>query len=345
VNSILLMGGAGYSGAYLYNNRDLLDEVLESGVRGAIHHYTSPSRGLAERSASFAAIDGLSREIAELKSSNAHGYHSVIVTSQPTTVLGLPVWQVVGVVGTIGFIYFKVKGYEARDLVHVSKKHFTTVTDTLKEQFGVVQQALGTAKTELVERVCLVETKLIATREALETLIGFRVAKVETNVDNLSSELSNANSQLSENSTRLGQITGDLVDMKSNVSAVAFELDGRVTKVYSKVGELKEQSNENYEKMTSETNNIDMKLERLSDQTASQLLSLQSGIEESQKGISLLCEFVSAQAGGNSTATQNMESFVQTDSRSLRFGSFPMFHRRSVSSFGSLPFITPISGV
>jgi len=337
--------GAGYSGAYLYNNRDLLDEVLQNGVRGAIHHYSSPSRGLLESSASLAALDDLSREVAELRSSQHHGYSSIVVASQPTTVLGLPVWQAVGIAGTLGYIYFKVQGYEMRDLVYVSKKHFTTVTETLQEQFGVVQQALGTVKTELIERVCLVETKLVETREALEALIGFRFSKVEKNVDNLSSELSNATSQLSENTAILGQITGDLVDMKSNVSAVAVELDGRITEVSSKVGELREQSNENFEKMTTETNNIDMKIERLSDQTVSQLLSLQSGIEESQKGISLLCEYVSAQTGVNSTIAQNMESFVQSDSRALRFGSFPMFHRRSISSSGSLPFIIPISGV
>eukprot|EP00298_Acanthocystis_sp_HF-20_P025829 c3817_g1_i1.p1 GENE.c3817_g1_i1~~c3817_g1_i1.p1 ORF type:complete len:350 (-),score=135.33 c3817_g1_i1:43-1092(-) len=345
LNSIFMMGGAGYGGAYFYNNRDLLDEVLGDRVRG-LQHSLLPSRGVSSDAASIAALEGLSREIAELKQAQRAGHHSLIISSQPTTILGVPMWKAVGLVGTLGFIYFKVKGYEMRDLVYVSQKHFTTVAESLRQQFDVMQTVLGAVKADLMERVHVVETKLVETREAIEALIGFRIGKVEERVDGLSTELTNTNAQISENTIRLGQISGDLVDVKSNISAVGVELDGRISQVQTKVGELRESTNENFERMNEETHNLDLKIERLSDQTSSQLVSIQSGIEESQKGISLLVEFVSAQSkevsGVDSEMTNNLQNYVQ--SRPFRYAPFAGFHRRSVSASASLPSVTPVSG-
>jgi len=337
VNSLLVMGGAGYSGSYLYNNRDLLDEIMQNGVKGAINYYTSPSKSLSN--GNLEAFNSLRNEIAELKQAQRSGHNALIIAHQPSTVLGFPMWKAVGLVGTVGFIYFKVKGYEMRDLVHVSKKHFTTVTESLRQQFDVMQQVLGAVKTDLIERVHVVETKLVETREAIEALIGFRFGNVEKKVDDLSSELNNTNAQLTVNTMRLDQISGDLVDVKSNISAVGAELDGRISEVQSKVGELRESSNDNFQKISFETNNLDRKIERFSDQTTSQIISIQSGLEESQKGISLLCQYVSSQSPESSaTSVSNLQSYVQ--SGPFKYSQFSDFSRRSFAASNSRQLIS-----
>jgi hypothetical protein len=58
--------------------------------------------------------------------------------SQPSTLFGVPLWKMVGLAGTASAIYMKVHGYEFRDLVYVSKKHFDTATTAIKQQYEQV---------------------------------------------------------------------------------------------------------------------------------------------------------------------------------------------------------------
>lgn len=63
-------------------------------------------------------------------------------------------WQLVTIVGTAGAIYWKVKGYSFNDLVYVSKKHFSTVTESLVEHISAVSRDSQKPGTELSLCLC-----------------------------------------------------------------------------------------------------------------------------------------------------------------------------------------------
>jgi archaellum component FlaC len=345
------MGGTGFGGAYLYNHQDLLDYAFSDGFKGILHYFTAPSTSIGDRSspavatAQMSALESLSRELSDLKHAQRHGYNSLITASQPATILGVPMWQIIGLATTMGSVYWKVKGYELKDLVYVSKAHFTNVTDSLKAQFSVLQDTLEVVKADLMERVHNVHLKLVEVQESIEMKIGLEIGKVDEKIGSVSSELVKVNDQLSQSNSRMDGITEHITSIGKSVSTIGEEIDDKLGKVHSEVEELREASDENYKRMACTTSVIDQKLEKLSSQTTHHLTSLQSGLDDSSRGIKLLCEYVCSQSQttNNPELIDSLQKFAKsspvTTFASAPFALAPFLrHGRNSSSSGTLKF-------
>eukprot|EP00298_Acanthocystis_sp_HF-20_P002913 c13297_g1_i2.p1 GENE.c13297_g1_i2~~c13297_g1_i2.p1 ORF type:complete len:368 (-),score=157.77 c13297_g1_i2:115-1218(-) len=313
-SKLIGFGSAGFGGAFLYNNPDAIEGITSGSTfspSSILHYLTAPSSKSSSKDSSsvtnkaqLEAMDSLKRELSDLKHMQRSGYNTLVYATQPTTFLGFPIWKIFAITFAVGSIYWKVKGYEIKDLVYVSKKHFNTVTENLRLQFDVLKEVMDSVKADLMERVQILETKLVDAREAIEAKIGYEMTKVDGKIEGVSSELVKVNGQLSQSGIQISSIATDIGEVKKDISGINSGIDSRLTKVHNEVEDLRAASDENYARMSAKTTNIDNKIEKLSLQTTQHLSALQAGLDQSSKGIKLLCEFV-AQSQPTVTGTKS----------------------------------------
>jgi len=285
----------GASGAYLYNNSDIVEGFMKDGTRGLVHSLTGP-RANPSSSQDVRQLQNvvstLTAQIDALSTNQRQSHQIIVSSSQPSTILGVPTWKVVGVVGAAGLIYFKVRGYEIRDLVYVSKKHFNTVAEALKKQYESLDETVKAVKSDLMKRIGLVETKVDDAQKSIELKIDTEIGKVSGQIDGVSASVSEIDPSLLETSKDIKSVGADVVHVKTELTRVADGIDKRLEQMHHEVEEFKDSSYAGHNEMKREMGKIDTKIDGLSRSTHATLNSLQVGLDRQSKGINLLCEFV-----------------------------------------------------
>jgi len=285
----------GATSTYLYNNSDIVEEFMKDGTRGMIHSLTGPRANptpAKDMRQLQSMVTSLSAQIDALAASQRTSQQIIVATSQPSTILGIPTWKLVGLVGTAGVIYFKIKGYELRDLVYVSKRHFTNVAEALKKQYEALDQTVRAAREDLMRRIGLVETKVDQAQKSIELKIDTELGKVSGQIEEVSFTVSKLDASLFETNAGIKNVGADVMHVKSELNRVADGIDRRLERMHVEVEDFKDASSQGQREMKHEMGKIDSKLDGLSRSTHATLNSLQVGLDRQSRGIGLLCEFV-----------------------------------------------------
>jgi chaperonin cofactor prefoldin len=309
-SKVLMLGSGVVGGSFLTQNRDILGDWASS------YGLKSPqSLSLGAPSTEIVQIRGmmqsLTTQVEHLANTQRHSHAVIVSNNQPTTVLGVPLWKVVGLAGVTGAIYMKVYGYEMRDLVYVSKKHFDSATAALKQQYEQLEQAVELVKVDLLQRIGLVETKVTDARDSINAKIDLEVGKIDRNITDLSAGLEQVDQKMDSTALRIDGIAIDVTDVKNAIGNISSELDTRFAPVYKEVGLFKEETSRSHEALSSEINNIHSKVDDLARTTQ----NLFFGLEKQSKGIGLLCDFV-YQSQSNPTTTPSLIEELQEYARS-----------------------------
>lgn len=262
------------------------------------------------------SVSRLSEQMDMMARNQRHANTVLIQSSQPSAFLGVPMWQLIGAAGTMGVVYFKVKGYNLNDLVYVSKQHFNSITDILKEQIGLLETTMGDVKQELLERIGLVEAKVDSAKESIEARIAAEMSKVDGNMDKFGLEL--------------GAVKTDVAESRNATRAIASD----VTSVKSDMGHFKD----HLSKMSSAVGLHTTKLDDLS-------LALAENLGKQSRGIDLLCKYVVTQGSSTDSSTQSQileelrefASFEQPPSVSKRSSQTNALERRGLMRLAGIP--------
>lgn len=307
----VVLGSGIVGGSVLTSNRDSLFGDLTS----TLGFKSSQPLSLGAPSTEIVQLRGmmqsLTTQVEHLANTQRHSHAVIVSSSQPTTVLGVPLWKVVGLAGVTGAIYMKVYGYEMRDLVYVSKKHFDSATAVLKQQYEQLEQAVELVKVDLLQRIGLVETKVTDARDSINAKIDLEVGKIDRNMTDLSAGLEQVDQKMNSTALRIDNIALDVTDVKNAIGNFSSELDTRFAPVYKEVGLFKEETSRSHEALSSEINNIHSKVDDLTRTTQ----SLFFGLEKQSKGIGLLCDFV-YQSQSNPNAAPSLIEDLQEYAKS-----------------------------
>jgi archaellum component FlaC len=317
------MGASGAGGAYLYNHSDLFDAMMQDGARGVVHSLSTPASrgGSADVAQLTNVVQSLSNQV-DMLARHQQNSHSVIVqSSQPSALFGVPLWKIVGLAGTAGTIYMKMAGYEMRDLVYVSKKHFDTATAAIQEQYEQLEVNVEGVRSSLLARLGLVEGKVDATRDSINAKIDAEMAGVSGRMDDLSGNISQMDGRLQETGSRIDGIGRDVNSLRTDLAGIHSEL-GVLSPMQKDMEEFKEQSSRAQAVLSQEMGSIHCKIDQLSRTTA----TLHHGLEKQSQGIGLLCRFASQSS--NSPELKGMfEEYKTVDSPKRR--TLPRPHSES----------------
>eukprot|EP00301_Raphidiophrys_heterophryoidea_P022385 c6555_g1_i1.p1 GENE.c6555_g1_i1~~c6555_g1_i1.p1 ORF type:complete len:353 (-),score=103.17 c6555_g1_i1:231-1289(-) len=307
----------GASGAYLYNNSDIVEGFMKDGTKGLLHSLTAP-RANPSNAQDVRQLQNmvttLTSQMDSMASNQRTSHQIIVASSQPSTILGFQTWKVIGVVGTAGIIYFKVKGYELRDLVYVSKRHFNTVADALKKQYENLDETVKAVKTELLKRIGMVESRVDEAQKSIENKIDSEVGRLSGQIDGVSASVSKLDVSLSDTSKDIKIVGTDVLQVKSDLQRVADGIDQRLDRMHLEVEDFKDTTTTGHNEMKREMGKIDHKIDGLSRSTHATLNSLQVGLDRQSKGINLLCEFVRQTQQPQDTADSNRKWLDELDS-------------------------------
>eukprot|EP00301_Raphidiophrys_heterophryoidea_P006690 c12673_g1_i1.p1 GENE.c12673_g1_i1~~c12673_g1_i1.p1 ORF type:complete len:351 (-),score=102.02 c12673_g1_i1:214-1266(-) len=339
---ILIATGA--SGTYMYNNSDVLNEVMKDGTRGLIHSLTgpranpTPSREMRELQG---MVTSLSSQLNSISANQRNSHQIILDSSQPSTLFGIATWKLAGLAGTVGYIAFKVHGCELRDLVYVSKRHFNTVAEALKKQYENLDETVRVAKTEMLKRIGLVESKVDEAQKSIELKIDSEVGKLSGQIDEVSTSVSQLDASLVQTSNDIKNIGSDVGLVKSELGRVADGIDQRLERMHIEVEEFKDSAILNQNEMKHQMGKIESKIESMSRASSATLNSLQVSLEHQTRGISLLCEFVrnqmpSSSAAGSSGSSSWMDELTTFTSEFRNDSQKPTLPRKRHSGLAGL---------
>eukprot|EP00300_Choanocystis_sp_HF-7_P021901 c21004_g1_i1.p1 GENE.c21004_g1_i1~~c21004_g1_i1.p1 ORF type:complete len:347 (+),score=60.12 c21004_g1_i1:46-1086(+) len=276
--------GAGLSSAYVYNN--------SSYVRDALSAALSPSAPASEAGQLRDMVSALSSQVDGLSQTQQRSTSILIQQAQPATILGFQAWKVVGLASTAGMIYFKVKGYELRDLVYVSKGHFKTVSEALKSQISNLESAVASAREEFGVKLGLLSSKVDETRESIEGKVDAKIAAVEGRLGSLSEDLSEVGAQVSSATLKIDEIATDVSAVKAKLIDFGPEWDERFLKMQMEFEAVKDETAQGNASIRRDVTRVDSKLDGLTRSTQLQLNGVASNLQHQSRGIGLLCEVI-----------------------------------------------------
>jgi len=326
----------------LYNHSDLLDSVMKDGSRGLLYSLASPKQTSGPASADVVQLKQLVSQLANQVDSlntNQRQSHSIIVqSSQPTSLLGVPLWKAAGFIGVAGTIYMKVYGYEFRDLVYVSKKHFDTATAALKDQYDQLEIAVSQVKGELLVRMGMVEKKLDDTRESIHLKITSEVHKVDQRISGLTKGVSQVDARMAQAGLRIDAMAQDMSEVRDGLRNLSAELDARLDPVRREIVEFQEQSSRSQKALSQEMGTMQSKIDDLSRSTT----ALHFGLERQSKGITLLVEYASRSSASSPDLVDALQTYTKEESNDNKPKAMnpPRTPRRPSEGLAGVKFVT-----
>eukprot|EP00298_Acanthocystis_sp_HF-20_P019266 c22677_g1_i1.p1 GENE.c22677_g1_i1~~c22677_g1_i1.p1 ORF type:complete len:152 (-),score=17.88 c22677_g1_i1:89-544(-) len=142
-----LMSCLGFSGAYLYNNRDLLDDLRNNGI-GALGNHLNSIASKDHQSSQrnqTELIEKLRQEITELKIAQRRS-QTIIYPSQQSSFFGIDSWKFIFLMITFGSIYWKVKGYQSKELISTGNEYLSHLKEYVTQKFTTFQWVISFAR-------------------------------------------------------------------------------------------------------------------------------------------------------------------------------------------------------
>jgi hypothetical protein len=325
LTSIFTMGASGAGGAFLYNHSDMLDFMVRDGSRGLAQGFTAS--GSSDVTQLTKLVSNLSSQVDMMAAHQRQSRDIIVSTSQPSSVLGVPLWKIVGLVGTAGTIYMKMSGYEMRDVVYVSKKHFDSATAALKDQYDQLELVMAHLKGDLMARVGLVDQKLDETRESISLQLQSEVGKVDERVTSLANGVSKVDARLAKTGVQVDYMMQEMILVKQGLQNIAMELDSRLLPMHQNIEEFQEQSSRAQAALCQEMGTMQGKMDEISRSTA----SLHAGLNHQSKGIGLLVEFASRSEASSSSSPSLVDALQLYSKEDEEVNAKPVVRTKSAS--------------
>jgi len=324
------MGASGAGGAYVYNNRgDLLEAMFRDGSRGLMQGISPAQSSNGDMNQLKGIVSSLASQVDNLASTQRQSHSIIVQSSQPSSVLGVPLWKLVGLVGTAGTIYMKVSGYELKDIVYVSKKHFDTATAALKDQYDQLEIAVAHVKGELLQRMGVVEKKMDETRDSIHLKIDSEMGKVDQRIGSLSKGVGQLDSRMAHAGLRLDSMAHDMASVKLGLNNITSELDARLAPMHRDIEEYHNASTQSHQVLSQEMG------------------SMQTKIDRQSRGIELLVDFAARSAVSSPDLVDALETYKREESNTdgnrikhTRVQSAHMLTRKPSEGLARVKFVT-----
>lgn len=286
--------------------------MMKDGTRGLIHSLSAPPKQHTagpEMTQLNQLMGNLSSQVDQLASSQRQSHSIIVTTSQPTSIFGYPLWKVAGLAGVAGYAYFYISGYELRDLVYVSKKHFDVATAALKDQYDQLEIAVAHVKGELLNRIGLVDQKLDDMSEAIHGTVRMEIGKVDERMAGLARGVSQMDARLAATGLRIDGIASDMAAVKQGLQTISSELDARLQPIHANMDRYHEEAARAQSALCLEMGTMQVKIDELSRATG----SLYSGLDRQSRGISLLVEFARRSSTASPDLAEAFQSYATQD--------------------------------
>jgi len=258
-------------------------------------------------------VSRLSRQVEVLNADQRKSQQIVIHNSQPSSILGVPTWKVVGVAATVGVICWKVQGYEMRDLVYMSKRHFTDAAATIKGQLEMLDGVVTQAKQSLLESIGLVDAKVEEARVSIESKLDTDLARVDESLMRAQSDLSVVSACASESRSLVHSLSSAVCSVKNQLWAIGSEVDVRLSHVQSKMSELCHAHTSSSTAVRKELDLLDEKLDGLTRSAEDSVIAIQQGLNQQSRGLSLLCEYAVQSSEARPNLLRDLSDFAKAE--------------------------------
>eukprot|EP00899_Mesostigma_viride_P010321 jgi/Mesvir1/19290/Mv10365-RA.1 len=223
--------GAGFGGAYLYNNSGNVGELFSELSKTFIRHMAKSKQEGGEgadsswpawnvRGATETSIQGLQRQVERMASE----MHSLLATARGVTVVHagqngssgrsvlLPL-AFVAVVAGGGYLYYK--GIKLSDIMYVSRRSFK----------GAVAQ-LGAGLDSLSSKIAAVKQQLHARLEAMGLKMEEGMADIRSDVSSVDNRVRDMGREVAQVHRNLQRVGDDVAAVQALISGLELKLDG-----------------------------------------------------------------------------------------------------------------------
>jgi predicted nucleic acid-binding Zn-ribbon protein len=215
---------------------------------------------------------------------------------QPTSVLGVPVWKLASVAGVATTAYLKVYGYEMRDLVYVSKKHFNSITDSMRVQIESLEEVCGAIKVQLLERIGVVEEKVDDAKRDIEAKIGDESAKLRVEIGDVGGQVSEISGAVANNSEKVDKLAEDVAGARKHLESIHKDVGLSLSHLRNDLDEVQRTTVTGNRVMRGDIQSVHSKVDNLDENTRREFHGFNTNMTKVTKGLGLLCEFVFSQA-------------------------------------------------
>eukprot|EP00871_Galdieria_phlegrea_P005102 jgi/Galph1/5593/GphlegSOOS_G4211.1 len=219
---VLLMVGAGISGATLYNNLDGFLSFFREVSRAAVHNLTKPSQGgtnnntvrdSKELQSLAEQINRLSKEVSKslyaVQESTARPYVTFVGSNNGR--FGLV--GTLSVCGSFVFVVFAAKrylGFNIRDLAYVSTRRFNQAFETLRGAVSRISGALTQVREELSFKIKAVEDKVVESNISLEQKLQEEMEETRRDIYTVGGDVSEVRSIVGNMEVQLEELQNKL---------------------------------------------------------------------------------------------------------------------------------------
>lgn len=273
LGQIAACGGAGAGGAALWNDPSLLDELLQATAPTQANSGSTASH-TGEMTQLAGMVGKLSDQVERMDQTSRQ---IVVATNQPSTVMGMETWKLMGLLTTAGTIYCKVRGYEIRDFVYVTRRHFNQATQAMTAKMNSIETSLSTARKELLARIGIVDSRIAEASQAMQ--------------EKLSIELDRVNSQISSVDNRLVSLSAAALETNTNIDLIKEDISATAKTVIDMSADLEAMRDQ----VSDSGNDVRDRMDTLA-----------MGLAQQSKGIGLLCEFVCQTQSGDGASTPTL---------------------------------------